>query len=82
MGADHLVAGDQAGDGAVGDSDQEGFCGYGWEAQYALDSVGDGGGPEVERCVRFAEVDDIAQHFRRFAQKHGQIEVIDGFVVE
>ena len=37
--ADHLVAGDHAGDGAVGDGDEEGLVGDGGEAEHAVDGV-------------------------------------------
>ena len=36
IGADQLIAGDVAGDGAIGDGDEKGFVGHGGEAQDAF----------------------------------------------
>ena len=79
--ADHLIAGDQAGDGAVADGDEEGFVGDGRVGEDAVNGVGEGEAVELERVLRTFERRGGAVHARRFAEEHIEGE-IDGGVVE
>ena len=80
-GADHLVAADQAGDGAIADGDEEGLVGDGGVREHAADGLGEGGAAEIKRGYRAREGLVGPVHAGRFAQQHVEGEV-DGAVVE
>src|SRR5690606_31675335 len=80
-GADHLVAGDQAGDAAITNGDQEVLAGHSRQAQHTQCGFFqlDAGGVEVIALLCFPA--DAAVHARRLAEQHRQRHV-DWLVVE
>ena len=81
VGADHLVAGDEAGDGAVGDGDEERLVGDRGEVEEAEEGVGRLHLREVERGAIGLDALDVAHHARGLAEEHLDVHV-DGRIVE
>ncbi|KAG0926734.1 hypothetical protein G6F31_018285 [Rhizopus arrhizus] len=69
-GADHLVAGNQAGDGAVANGDQEALAGHGRVVQHALDGVVQVQLARVEVIAQLGFAGNRTVHARRLAQDH------------
>ncbi len=80
-GADHLVAGDQAGDGAVADGDQEALAGHRRVTQHTLDRLGQVQAGAVEGVAQFGFTGRAAVHARRLAEQDVQRHV-HGVVAE
>ncbi len=64
----HLVAADQAADGAVADGDQEGLVGHRRQAQQPVERTGDGRSPRGQAGGDLGGRPHIARHARRLAQ--------------
>ena len=73
--ADHLIAGDHAGDAAVGDGDEEVLTGDGWEAEHAVDGVGEFDRGAVEFGVVFDQAGAVFEHLRCFAEEDAHFHV-------
>ena len=79
--ADHLVASDHAGHGAVADGHEEGFLGHRRQVQYAVNRVGDGDRLAIQRAALGFQSLHVAGHFRRFAKQDVQRQ-IDRLIVK
>jgi len=79
--ADHLVARDHAGDGAVADGDQEGFLSNGWQMQNAIYRFRNLDVFRIQVVTFRFQCGDVAGHFWRFTQQDIQRH-INWLVVE
>ena len=73
--ADHLVTGNEAGDGAVADGDQEALARHGRVMQNALDAFGDVEVRRIEVITQLGFANHRTVHARRLAQQHFQRHV-------
>ena len=73
--ANHLVAGDHTGHGAVADGDEEGFLGHRRQMQNAVNRIGKGNRLAIQRATLSFQSLHVAGHFRRFAEQDVQRQV-------
>ena len=80
-GPHHLIAADQAADGAVADRDQECFVGHRWEAQHSICRLAQVDALQIESVRLRRDAAHIARHARRLAEQHLERHV-DGSVLK
>ena len=73
--ADHLVAGDHTGHGAVADGHEEGFLGHRRQVQNTVYRISKGNRLAIQRAALGFQGLHIAGHFRRFAEQNVQRQV-------
>ncbi len=78
--ADHRIARDHAGDGAVADGDEETLVGHGRQAQHAVSGLRRVDAVEIEGWTVEGTMLDVAQHLRRLAEQHVHRQVDRGVV--